>query len=115
MIGEGWGRLIHVSSVVGMRGQVGAIAYAASKTGLVGMSNVFAKEYGRFNITSNVLVLGYFETGLIETLKEEEKKKIISSIPSKSLGKVNNITNAIDFLIKSEYVNGATINIDGAI
>jgi 3-oxoacyl-[acyl-carrier protein] reductase len=115
MIKERWGRIIHISSVVGIQGRPGTVAYSASKSGLIGMSGVFAKEYGRFNITSNLLVLGYFEVGLIETLSADVKQKTLQQIPSKMLGKVSNISNAIDFLIKSEYVNGAVINIDGGI
>ena len=115
MIQERWGRIIHFSSLGGIQGFPGTIAYSASKTGLIGMSRVFAKEYARFNITSNILVLGYFEVGLIDTLKDDLKKKILDQIPSKSLGKVSNIANAIEFLIKSEYVNGSTINIDGGV
>ncbi|OGC04160.1 hypothetical protein A2276_06065 [candidate division WOR-1 bacterium RIFOXYA12_FULL_43_27] len=115
MIQERFGRIIHISSVVGIQSRPGTIAYSTSKTGLLGMSRVFAKENARFNITSNVLVLGYFEVGLIETLGDEVKKGILNQIPSKSFGKVSNIANAIKFLIESPYVNGAAINIDGAI
>jgi NAD(P)-dependent dehydrogenase (short-subunit alcohol dehydrogenase family) len=115
MISKRWGRIIHISSVVGMQGRAGTVAYSTSKSGLMGLSRVLAKEYARFNITSNVLVLGYFEVGLIDSLKDETKNGILNQIPSKSFGKVSNITNAIKFLINSEYVNGATINIDGGI
>jgi len=114
MIKEKWGRIIHISSVVGMEGRVGTVAYSASKTALLGMSGVMAKEYGRFNVTSNVLTLGYFEVGLAETLDKDAKKEVLNRIPSKSLGKVSDIANAIEFLIKSEYVNGSVITIDGA-
>ena len=79
------------------------------------MSKVLANEYARFGITSNVLILGYFNTGLINDLNKESYEKIIKSIPSKNLGEPTNIVNAVNFIIKSEYVNGATINIDGGI
>lgn len=115
MIQERWGRIIHVSSVVGTQGRTGTIAYATSKSGLMGMSRVLAKESARFNITSNVLVLGYFEKGLATKLSDGLKSKILDQIPSKQFGKVLNIANAIEFLIKSEYVNGAVINIDGGM
>lgn len=115
MIQEKWGRIIHISSFLGAEGAPGTIAYSTSKTGLIGMSRVFAKEYARFNITSNVLVLGYFEKGLIDTLDKDVREKVRIQIPSKAFGKVSNIANAIIFLIKSEYVNGSTINIDGGI
>ena len=115
MISDDWGRIIHVSSIAGMKGVPGTIAYSTAKTGLLGMSKVLANEYARFGVTSNVLILGYFNTGLIDTLSEKSRQKILESIPSKKLGDASNIINAVDFLIKSEYVNGSTINIDGGI
>lgn len=114
MIQEKWGRIIHISSVVGIDGRVGTACYSASKTALIGMSRVLAKEYGRFNITSNILTLGYFEVGLGQTLDDDAKREILNRIPSKSFGKVSDIAHAIEFLIKSEYVNGSVITIDGA-
>lgn len=115
MMGDGWGRIIHISSVAAIKGTIGTIAYSTTKTGLLGMSRVLANEYARFGITSNVLIPGYFNTGLIDTLNEKTYQKLIESIPSKKLGDPSNIVNAIDFLTKSEYVNGSTINIDGGI
>lgn len=113
MVQEQWGRIVHVSSLGGLQGWPGTLAYSASKAALNGMSNALAKEYARFNITSNVIVLGYFETGLFNVLKDNEKKRILDQIPSRTLGNVSNIANAVEFLMKSEYVNGAAINIDG--
>lgn len=115
MIGERWGRIIHISSKGGMDGAPGTIAYSTSKTGLVGMSRVLGKEYARFNITSNVLVLGAFNTGMYINLTDGKKKEILDQIPSKTLGEVSNVVNAVDFLIKSEYVNTSVINIDGGM
>jgi len=114
MIQEKWGRIIHISSVVGVSGRIGTVAYSTSKTALLGMSRVLASEYGRFNVTSNILNLGYFESGLADTLKDDVKKEILNRIPSKSFGKISDIANAVEFLIKSGYVNGSVITIDGA-
>ena len=113
MISEKWGRIIHISSIVGNNGTNGTIAYSTSKTGLVGMSRVLSKEYGRFGITSNILIPGYLNTGLISSLSKEAKSKILKKIPSNKFGDPVNIVNAVEFLIKSDYVNGASINIDG--
>ena len=115
MMKQSWGRVIHISSTVGEKGVPGIIPYAASKSGLIGMSRSMAKEYGRFGITSNVLVLGYFKVGLIKKLSIKMKKKVIEDIPSGKLGDPVNIVNAIHFLIKSNFVNGSNINIDGGI
>ncbi len=113
MIKQKWGRIVHLSSLGGISGRPGTIAYSTSKSGLLGMSKVLSKEYGRFNITSNVLVLGHFNTGMYDNLQEEEQQRLLESIPSKKLGSVSDIAKAIEFLIKSDYVNGAEINIDG--
>ena len=115
MIEDGWGRIVHMSSIAAIKGVSGTIAYSTAKTGLLGMSKVLANEYARFGITSNVLIPGYLDTGLIDTLDEKSRLKILESIPSKKLGSPSNIVNAIDFLIKSEYVNGSSINVDGGI
>ncbi len=115
MMQDRWGRIIHLSSYVGIEGIPGAIGYAASKAGLLGLSRVLAKEYARFEVTSNVLRLGYFEVGLIQQLSEKNRNQILESIPSKKLGKVENIVHAIRFLIQSDYVNGAVISMDGGM
>ncbi|MBT6440491.1 MAG: SDR family oxidoreductase [Flavobacteriales bacterium] len=115
MIEDDWGRIVHMSSIAAIKGVSGTIAYSTSKTGLLGMSKVLANEYARFGITSNVLIPGYLDTGLIDTLDEKSRLKILESIPSKKLGSPSNIVNAIDFLIKSEYVNGSSIYVDGGI
>jgi 3-oxoacyl-[acyl-carrier protein] reductase len=115
MIAEKWGRIIHVSSVAGMKGVPGTLAYSTTKTGLLGMSRVLANEYARFGITSNVLVPGYFNTGLIDTLSEKVRQKIMDAIPSGRLGDPSNIVNAVEFLMKSDYVNGSAIHVDGGI
>lgn len=115
MIKNNWGRLIHMSSKGALEGDVGTIAYSASKSGLIGMSRVLGKEYARFNITSNVVLLGAFETGLYMKLSSDQKSNILKTIPSKKLGDPSNIINAIEFLIKSEYVNASKINIDGGV
>jgi len=115
MIKEKWGRIIHFSSAAGLHVAPGTLAYSTSKTALLGMSRVLAKEYARFGITSNVLVNGYFDTGMYRKLDEKSQKKLIDAIPSRRLGDPSNIVNAIDFLIKSDFVNGSAINIDGGI
>lgn len=115
MIKDKWGRIIHFSSAAGMHVAPGTIAYSTSKTALLGMSRVLATEYARFGITSNVLVNGYFNTGMYQALSEKVRKKLIESIPSKRLGDPVNIVNAIEFLMKSDFVNGSAIDIDGGI
>ena len=115
MIKIGYGRNIFTSSRGALDGDVGTIAYSTSKAGIVGFSKVLAKEYARFNITSNVLLLGTFETGMFNKLSTKSKQEIIKKIPSKKCGDIANIANAINFCIKSDYVSGSIIAIDGAM
>ena len=115
MMSQSWGRIIHISSYVGLHGNVGTVAYSVSKTGILGMSRTLAREYGRFGITANTLALGYFDVGLINSLTEVQKSKISSQIPSGKFGSVVDIAEGIRFLIAASYVNGAEIRIDGGL
>ena len=115
MIKNKWGRFMFVTSTGGMRGDIGTVSYSTSKTGLLGLSRVISKEYSKFNITSNVISLGTFDTGLFHNLSEKKRKEILETIPSKSAGDIDNIINAVNFIIKSDYVNGSIINIDGGM
>ena len=115
MINNNWGRFMFVTSTGGMRGDIGRVSYSASKSGLLGLSRVICKEYSKFNITSNVISLGTFDTGLFHNLSNKKRKEILETIPSKSTGNIDNIINAVDFIIKSDYVNGSIINVDGGI
>ena len=113
MIKEKWGRIIHIISS-GL-GDVGTLTYSISKFGLLGMSEVLAKEYARYGITSNILQLGYFQTGMWEKLSQVKKDQLLNQIPSKKLGNPINIVNAINFIIDSPFVNGSVVNVDGGV
>lgn len=115
MVKNGWGRIVHISSVAGQQGAIGAVPYGASKMALIGLSRGIAKEYAKFGITSNVIELGYFEFGLFNSLPDLVKAQLLEQIPSRKLGDTKNIFNCIQFLMQSDYVNGSTINIDGGI
>lgn len=113
MIRQRWGRIIHIISS-GL-GDVGTLTYSASKFALVGMSKVLAREYAKFGITSNVLQLGYFRTGMWNKLTDEKKVELLDEVPNKELGDVQNIVNVIEMVNKSDYVNGSIITVDGGI
>ena len=115
MIKNKWGRFMFVTSTGGMRGDIGTVSYSASKTGLLGLSRVISKEYSKFNITSNIISLCTFDTGLFHNLSEKKRKKILETIPSKRTGNIDNVVNVVDFIVKSDYVNGSIINIDGGM
>jgi len=115
MMTQSWGRIIHISSYVADNGIAGTLTYSASKSALQGLSNVLSKEYSRFGITSNIIQLGYFEDGLINSISNSKAGEIRKQIPSKKFGEVVNIFNAIKFIIDSDYLTGSTISIDGGI
>lgn len=115
MVSDKWGRVINISSYVGANGRIGAAAYSSSKSALIGLTKSLSKEYGKFNITSNLLELGYFNKGLINTLSKSEQDKIKNKIPLRRFGKINDILNAIYFIQNSEYVNGSIIKINGGL
>ena len=115
MMKTGWGRIINISSVVAQSCVVGAAAYSASKAAVTAMTRSLAHEYGRFGITANSLVLGYFNTGLIHSLDEARQKAILERIPSKQFGSCKDIYYAIEHIIKSDYLNGSEITIDGGL
>ena len=115
MILNKWGRVINFSSTDGINGDVGISSYSATKYSLHGLSRTLSKEYGMLGITSNVLVLGNFNYGMFKKLKDEKQKRLLEKVPNKKTGNIKNIINAINFLINSDYVNGAEIKIDGGI
>ena len=115
MVNDKWGRFIFFSSSKAVKGDVGISVYASSKSSLIGFSNSLSKEYSRFHITSNVISLGYFEGASWNRLNIEKQKELLKEVPSKKIGNVNNIYNAIELLIKSDYITGSQIYIDGGI
>lgn len=115
MMRAGWGRIITVSSVVANSSVVGAGAYSASKAALQALTRTIAHEYGRFGITANTIVMGYFDTGLIHTLTDKKRNEILARIPSRHFGKPEEIALAVEYIIKAGYLNGAEIRIDGGL
>tara|TARA_Y100001978_G_C23643247_1_gene409398 strand:+ start:90 stop:767 length:678 start_codon:yes stop_codon:yes gene_type:complete len=113
MINQKWGRIIHFSSIVGNEGAQGAGVYAASKSALIGYNKSLSKEYGRFGITSNIIELGYFESGLIKSFDKEKIKSIISNTSTKRLGVADDIIHAINFIQKSDFYNGEILKLNG--
>lgn len=111
-----WGRIINFSSVVAQKGMAGTSAYAASKAALWGMSKSLAVENAAHNITINTLNLGYMAEGMtISAVPVELHQEILNQIPEHKFGEVENIYNAIVFLINSPYTTGTTIDINGGL
>ena len=78
-------------------------------------SKPITKEYAKFNITSNILLLGNFNYGMFTKLSSSKKNQLLNKVPSKKHGKINNIYNAIEFINNSDYVNNSEIKIDGGL
>ena len=115
MIKNRWGRIINFSSTDGLNGDIGTIAYSSSKHALHGINNVISKEYAKFGITSNILILGNFNYGMFKKLNSLKQAQLLKKVPSGKTGSIDNIINALDFITKSNYLNGSEINIDGGI
>ena len=117
MMKNKWGRIIFISSVVGISGNQGQSNYASSKAGLIGFAKSVSKEMGARNITSNVIAPGYIETDMTSFLSEENKENIIEQLSIKRIGKPEDISNVVSFLSseESEYITGQVISVDGGL
>jgi len=113
MINNNWGRIIFIGSSRALKGDSGISGYMTSKYATLGYTKSISKEYGKFGITSNYLSLGLFKTNLLKKVKKNDYKNIIRNTDTRSLGEFKSISNAIKFVINSNYVTGSTINIDG--
>ena len=111
------GRIINISSVVGISGNAGQANYAASKAGIIGFTKSLAKEVGSRNILVNAVAPGFIETQMTDVLKEEVKEEISKTIPLKRTGKPIDVANVVKFLASedSSYITGQVINVDGGM
>ena len=112
-----FGRIVHISSINGQKGQFGQTNYAATKAALIGFSKSLALESASKSITSNVLCPGYINTEMVAAIREDILKSIIDTIPAKRLGESNEIAELVSYLVseKAQYINGATLSINGGL
>lgn len=117
MLRARYGRLLFVSSVVGLSGGAGQASYAASKAGLVGFSRSLARELGGRGITSNVVAPGFVDTDMTADLSEARKEQVLASIPLGRTATAEEIAAVMTFLASDEagYVNGAVVPVDGGL
>ena len=117
MIKQRSGRIINISSVVGLIGNAGQVNYAASKAGLIGMTKSVAREFASRGITANCIAPGYVETEMTNKLTDKVKSSLNEQIPLGKIGNVEDIAYAVAFLASDEasYITGQTLAVDGGI
>ena len=111
------GRIVNISSVVGISGNPGQANYAAAKAGLIGFTKSVAREVASRNVTVNALAPGYVTTGMVEQLTEETRQKILSRIPMARFGAAEDVAEAVVFLCSggAGYITGQVLTIDGGL
>ena len=117
MIKQKHGKIINISSVVGIVGNAGQCNYAASKAGVIGFSKSVARELASRNINVNVVAPGYIDTDMTKSLPDKVKDEILKSIPMKKIGNPKEVANLVLFLSSSlsDYITGQVINVDGGM
>ena len=117
MLRARWGRLIFISSVVGLYGGPGQVNYAASKAGLVGLARSITRELGSRNITANVVAPGFIDTEMTAVLSDDRRAEIIKAIPAGRLASPDEVAATVTFLASdaAAYINGAVIPVDGGL
>ncbi len=117
MVKQRYGRIISISSVVGIAGNPGQVNYAASKAGIIGMTKAAAKELASRNITVNAVAPGFIETAMTAVLGEEAQANIVEHIAAQRLGTPEDVAQAVSFFARPEasYITGQVISVDGGM
>ncbi|RLC47294.1 MAG: beta-ketoacyl-ACP reductase [Candidatus Coatesbacteria bacterium] len=117
MVSRRRGRVISISSVIGLMGNVGQANYGASKAGIIGFSRSVAREVASRGVTVNVIAPGYIDTPMTQNLPEKAKEQLFNMIPMKRLGRPEDIANVVAFLVSDDagYITGQVINVNGGI
>lgn len=111
------GKIINITSVIGILGNIGQANYAASKAGIIGLTKSLAREFAARNINVNAIAPGYIKTEMTDKLKEETKQEILKNVPLSRMGTPEDVANACLFLASEDaaYITGQTIKVDGGM
>jgi acetoacetyl-CoA reductase len=117
MCERGWGRVVNISSVNGVRGQFGQTNYSAAKAGILGFTKALAQEVIRKGVTVNAVSPGYVETEMVAAIREDVKQQIVAQIPAGRLGKPEEIAETVAYLCSEQaaYVTGANLSVNGGL
>jgi len=112
-----WGRIINITSIVGVTGNPGQANYAASKAGMIGMTKSMAGEVAKRNVTLNCVAPGFIKSPMTDALNEKQHEMLLAMIPSARLGTGDDIANAVAFLASDEaaYITGQTLHVNGGM
>jgi 3-oxoacyl-[acyl-carrier protein] reductase len=117
MMQRRWGRIVNITSIVGVTGNAGQANYAASKAGMIGMSKSIAQEVAARGVTVNCLAPGFIETAMTDVLKDDIKKKLLEAVPARRLGTPDDVAAGVLYLASAEasYVTGQTLHVNGGM
>jgi len=117
MLERGWGRVVNISSVNGIRGQFGQTNYSAAKAGILGFTKALAQEVVKKGVTVNAISPGYVQTDMVMAIREDVRQQIVAQIPAGRLAMPDEVADSVVFLAsdKAAYITGATININGGL
>lgn len=115
MLKQKYGRIVNMTSVVGVNGNAGQANYAAAKAGVIGFTKAVAKELASRNITANAVAPGFIRTDMTAALAEKVKEEMAKTIPLGALGEAEDVAQTVLFLVTAKYITGQTLHVDGGM